>query len=75
MSDDLGFTYKKHQDSYHIYHHGSKACVLRGLQASKFEEAIISSDTPEQQKLMARLTGNYKRGNERSARQHQRNRN
>ena len=28
----------------------------------------------EQQQLVARLTGNYKRGNERTAAQHQRNR-
>lgn len=54
-----------------ISHHGVTAAVLRGDTAQRFVH-----DVGEQhdQELMARLTGNYKRGNERRARNHPRNR-
>ncbi|AJT43036.1 hypothetical protein UM93_10310 [Psychromicrobium lacuslunae] len=54
-----------------ISHHGKKATVLRGKRAQDFLDDIERGDPQE---LMARLTGNYKRGNERLARQHPRNR-
>lgn len=54
-----------------ILHHGRLATTLRGRRASDFLEAVEAGDA---QQLMARLTGNYKRGNERVARQHPRNR-
>lgn len=54
-----------------ISHHGREAAVLRGEKAREFVRAAESSDP---QLLMARLTGNYKRGNERTARSHPRNR-
>jgi len=70
---DLGFTFKKHQNKYIIYHRGKKACRLRGDKAAAFQAAVESGDQVSQQRLMARLTGNYKRGNERSAKSHPRN--
>ena len=73
MKVDLGFTFKIIRDEVHIYHRGMKACSLRGDKASKFVEDISSSDIKKQQNIMARLTGNYKRGNERSAKRHPRN--
>jgi hypothetical protein len=48
-----------------------RAAVLRGRQAQDFREDVESGDPQE---LMARVTGNYRRGNERQAREHQRNR-
>lgn len=54
-----------------ISHHGREAAVLRGEKARQFVRDAESSDP---QLLMARLTGNYKRGNERTARSHPRNR-
>jgi hypothetical protein len=47
---------------------------LRGRQAQAFLAEIESADEADLQQLMARLTGNYKRGNERSAKNHPRNR-
>ena len=44
-----------------ITHHGRRAAVLRGARAEKFLGQLETSDA---QKLMARATGNYKRGNE-----------
>lgn len=46
------------------------AGVLRGRKAAEFEDAVERGDDQE---LMARVTGNYKRGNERVARNHPRN--
>ena len=54
-----------------ITHHGRVATVLRGRPAAAFVAEVADSDPQE---LMARLTGNYKRGNERAARRHPRNR-
>lgn len=52
-----------------IAHRGRKATVLRGERAQEFLDEV--DDDPQQ--VMARWTGNYKRGNERVARQHPRN--
>jgi hypothetical protein len=54
-----------------IFHHGTLATTLRGRRAVDFLDDVEAGD---EQQLMARLTGNYKRGNERVARNHPRNR-
>lgn len=54
-----------------ISHHGKEATVLRGARAIEFAQEVANNDP---QLLMARLTGNYKRGNERTAKNHPRNR-
>ncbi|MCK0111040.1 hypothetical protein MWU75_02645 [Ornithinimicrobium sp. F0845] len=54
-----------------IRHHGQHATTLRGRRAADFLEDVASGD---EQLLMARVTGNYRRGNERVARDHPRNR-
>ena len=67
-----GFEYTERADgSVVIFHHGRVAATLRGARASGFL-ADVERDDP--QELMARLTGNYRRGNERQARDHPRNR-
>lgn len=53
-----------------IYHHGRSATVLRSAKAARFLKDV---ETGDPQELMARLTGNYRRGNERTARRHPRN--
>ena len=45
-----------------ITHDGRQATVLRGAKAEKFLRDVAARDP---QQLMARLTGNYRRGNER----------
>lgn len=64
MSDPTGFSFiaRKSGDVV-ISHHGRVATVLRGDRASRFLAAVEGG---EPQELMARITGNYKRGNERS---------
>jgi len=75
MLTDLGFTYQTHPNGeVEIRHHGKHATTLRGQKAQRFLAEVEAGDFEVGQQLMARLTGNYKRGNERTARQHPRNR-
>jgi hypothetical protein len=45
---------------------GREVATLKGAQAEKFRDAAERGDAATAQLLMARATGNYKRGNERS---------
>lgn len=57
-----GFTYEvRRSGEIVIRHHGRVAANLRGRAATKFLSDV--SRHPEQE-VMARVTGNYKRGNE-----------
>lgn len=67
-----GFTYRENTDgSVVVLHHGRVATTLRGARAAQFLDEVESGDA---QLLMARLTGNYRHGNERTAKNHPRNR-
>jgi hypothetical protein len=66
-----GFTYQARGSDVVIFHHGRIATTLRGARATEFLAEVMGTD---EQELMARLTGNYKRGNERAASKHPRNR-
>jgi hypothetical protein len=66
-----GFAYEQRGPEVVITHHGVRATVLRGHRAADFLADVADGD---EQELMARLTGNYRRGNERTARNHPRNR-
>jgi hypothetical protein len=67
-----GFAYEVRRDGeVVITHHARRATVLRGPRAAEFIDEVEVGDP---QQVMARWTGNYKRGNERTARQHPRNR-
>lgn len=65
-----GFTYTIRGAEVFIQHHGVRAATLRGRRADEFLQRVEKEDP---QLLMARLTGNYRRGNERAARRHPRN--
>ncbi|MGW0537714.1 hypothetical protein [Streptomyces sp. NPDC003032] len=67
-----GFTYEQRADGAVVITHGARAAgTLRGPRAEQFLAEVAGGDP---QLVMARWTGNYKRGNERSARAHPRNR-
>ena len=73
--EDLGFSYRQLKSGeVEILHHGRKASALRGRDAADFLAEISNTSVFEEQQLMARITGNYKHGNERLASQHERNR-
>ena len=72
MAAPDGFRYevRKNGDIV-IFHRGVAATTLRSQRATEFLDEVAGTDG---QDLMARLTGNYKRGNERQAAKHPRNR-
>ncbi|TDC39006.1 hypothetical protein [Micromonospora sp. KC213] len=71
MGTAQGFGYVRRADgTVVITHHGRMAGTLRGGRAAEFLAEI--EDDP--QLVMARWTGNYRRGSERTASQHPRNR-
>jgi hypothetical protein len=71
---DLGFSWRRRKGGeIEVLHHGRLASTLRGSDASDFLAEMEDAEVEAQQQLMARLTGNYKRGNERAAAQHPRN--
>ncbi|MBM7490171.1 MULTISPECIES: hypothetical protein [Micromonospora] len=66
-----GFRYVVRADgTVVITHHGRVAGTLRGGRAAEFLAEV--DDDP--QLVMARWTGNYRHGNERTAKRHPRNR-
>jgi hypothetical protein len=72
---DLGFKYRRRKNGdVEVVHHGRVAATLRGTDAQDFLSEASDPASADTQQLMARVTGNYKRGNERLASQHQRNR-
>jgi hypothetical protein len=67
-----GFSFVVRNDGeVQISHHGRTATVLRGAVAERF---LVDVESRDPQALMARVTGNYKRGNERVGKNHPRNR-
>jgi len=74
-ADDLGFTFRSRKGGdVEVLHRGRLASTLRGADAIDFLNEVEAGTHADGQQLMARLTGNYKRGNERKAGQHPRNR-
>lgn len=60
-----GFEFSVSGERVEIRHHGRRAATLRGAAAQKF---LTDVQTRDPQQLMARLTGDYKHGNERMGR-------
>ncbi|MEV7728144.1 hypothetical protein ACIRP0_17860 [Streptomyces sp. NPDC101733] len=72
MPKPHGFTYEVRSDrTVVITHRGRAAGTLRGGRADKF---LIEVESGDAQLVMARWTGAYKIGNERTAGNHPRNR-
>lgn len=64
-----GFNYIRVGEEIVINHHGRQATILRGAAMARFLSEVENRDP---QQLMARVTGNYKHGNERDSRDHPR---
>ena len=72
---DLDFTFRAAKDgTVTILRRGKVVTILRSDAARSFLAEVVGSPLVDQQQLMARATGNYKRGNERLAASHPRNR-
>ena len=74
MDEQRQFTYRQAGKDVLINHGGTLAATLRGAAATKFLAKAEGASDQAQQQLVARVTGNYKHGNERQARGHPRNR-
>ena len=70
MPSPTGFTYETRGSEVVVFHRGRQATLLKGNTARRF---LRDLETRDPQQTMARATGNYKRGNERMAKQHPRN--
>jgi hypothetical protein len=69
MAAANGFTFEARKSGEVVIRHvGSVAAVLRGERAARFLTEATTADDIALQARMARLSGNYKRGNERQAR-------
>jgi hypothetical protein len=72
---DLGFDFEVRQNGeVAIFHRHRLAAILRGQAAQQFAVQANELSDAALQQVMARVTGNYKRGNERTAADHPRNR-
>ena len=61
------FTYRANKDGkVFISWEGKQVTILKGKPAQKFLKKIENADHLEAQLLMAKATGNFKRGNERT---------
>ncbi len=73
-TSDLGFTFRTRKNGdVEILHYGCLASTLRGNEAEDFRQEAQDEGSADSQQLMARLTENYKHGNERQASHHPRN--
>jgi hypothetical protein len=63
--DDRPFAWARRGDEVVITHRGRAATVLRRAAAERFLRRMAGLDVDGAQQLMARVTGNFKRGNER----------
>ena len=72
--DDLGFTYFTTKNkSVLIERDGKVVTTVRGEKANEFLTKMNTLTVQQQQQLMARITGNYKRGNEKLSKNHPKN--
>ena len=60
----FSFDHRK-DDHVMIYHLGKAVTTLSGRNAIRFLNQVIGADSDKQQLVMAKATGNFKRGNER----------
>jgi len=68
MKQPSGFSYRVSKDArVFISWHGRQIMTLKGVQAAKLSRQLDAASDDEQQMLLARITGNFKHGNERPA--------
>lgn len=69
VNHDLGFRFNTNKNGdLDISRHDRSVTILRGAQASKAILKLSQLPFSGQQQLLARLSGNYRRGNEKRSR-------
>jgi hypothetical protein len=68
--DEAPFHYRVNKDqSVFIEHEGKRVKILKGREAEKFIKNVNAAENDKAiQLVMAKITGNFKRGNERKKR-------
>jgi len=62
----IQFSFDHHKDEHvTIFHRGRAVTMLKGNKAVRFLDQVTGADADKQQLVMAKATGNFKRGNER----------
>jgi hypothetical protein len=65
FAEDI-FTYRARKDGkVFLFWHGKQVKILKGAAAAEFSEKVAGLNQRSAQLLMAKATGNFKRGNER----------
>lgn len=65
--DEEPFSYSVSKDNkVFIYWHGKQVTILKGKESDKFLVRIENADKKEVQLIMAKVTGNFKHGNEKN---------
>jgi len=64
--ESLSFSYRSDKyDKVFISWQGKQVMILKGTKARSFLNRITGQNLEDQQMVMAKITGNFKRGNER----------
>lgn len=65
--EETPFSYQITKDNIvFLEFHGKRVKILKGKEADKFIERIkVAENEKEEQLILAKITGNFKRGNER----------
>ncbi|MFW9919947.1 MAG: hypothetical protein ACFFED_10125 [Candidatus Thorarchaeota archaeon] len=66
--DDTPYSWKLVEDAVHIFWRGQRVTTLKKEKVEAFLTRISIASEKEAQLVMAKITGNFKRGNERSGR-------
>lgn len=67
QNGDLGFSYRALKNgTVFIYRDGKTVTTLSNKRAADFLAKVEGVDNASAQQIMARVTGNYKRGNEKT---------
>lgn len=68
--EDLSFSYRQYKNgNVSVFYFDKEVTMLKGNEAQKFIVRIEGTSEIEAQMMMAKITGNFKRGNEREAKQ------
>ncbi|MEO7911169.1 MAG: hypothetical protein ABIV47_16110 [Roseiflexaceae bacterium] len=63
--DEEIFSYRESKDKVFIFWYKKQVMILKAQQARKFLDKIADLDGKQAQLVMAKITGNFKHGNER----------
>lgn len=68
--EDKPFSHRLYKNgNLSVFYRGREVTLLKGKEAQKFLARVENADEMEAQMIMAKVTGNFKRGNEREGKQ------